>query len=161
MFKTTYDRDPAELYCVPSGSRMKDEFQLVTEPDGNTHLEKVGVTDIYQQIQSYREGCTIDNIVRRAVNGDPLALAKHQGVFGDTRFDGQDLIQANEAIKQAQAVYKTLDPSIRAKYGSFDNFVKNFGTLDGIKDYLSNFNKPAADPAADSKGGVDNAEPTA
>ena len=60
MFKTTYDRDPRELFCAPSGSRMKQDYQLVTEPDGNTHLEMVGVTDIYQQIQSYREGCTIE-----------------------------------------------------------------------------------------------------
>lgn len=134
MFATQYDR--FQHYHSPSGSRMKDVFQLVTEPDGNTRLVKTCVKDVYQEIQSYKASCQIENIVRRALNGDPTALAKRQGVFGDTTFDGGDLIAANEAIKQAQAIYRGLPAEKRAEYGSFDNFVRSFGTLDGIKNFV-------------------------
>lgn len=130
MFLTQYDKDHGR--SVPSGSRYKDEFQLVTEPDGNTHLEKSGTKDLYQEIQSYIDSCTIENIVRRALNGDTTALGQRQGVYGDARFDANDLIAANEAVKQAQSIYKALPAEKRAEFGSFDSFVKSFGTLDGI-----------------------------
>ena len=97
MFLTTYDRDASR--SVPSGSRYKDEFQLVTEPDGNTHLEVTGTKDIYKEIQSYKDGCMIENIVRRALNGDPTALSRHAEAFGDVRFDAES----------ARAIYPKLD----------------------------------------------------
>ena len=142
MFLTTYDRDASR--SVPSGSRYKDEFQLVTEPDGNTHLEVTGTKDIYKEIQSYKDGCMIENIVRRALNGDPTALSRHAEAFGDVRFDANDLIAANEAIKRAQSIYRSLAPEKRAEYGNFDEFVKSFGSLDGIKKYMNPSKKDSA-----------------
>lgn len=137
MFLTQYDkgwRRPCH-----SGSRYVDEFQLVTEPDGNTHLEKTGSKDLYQEIQSYKDGCLIDNIVRRAVNGDFSVLSRGSDVYGEATFDAYDLIAANDAVKQAQSIYKSLPAEKRAEYGSFDAFVKTFGSLDGIKKFM----KPA------------------
>lgn len=147
MFLTTYDRDASR--SVPSGSRYKDEFQLVTEPDGNTHLEVTGTKDVYKEIQSYKDGCMIENIVRRALNGDPTALSRHSDAFGDVRFDANDLIAANEAIKRAQAIYRSLAPEKRAEYGNFDAFVKSFGSLDGIKKLFAS-QKAAPEKAKDA-----------
>lgn len=130
MFLTQYDK--GIRHPVPSGSRYKSEFQLETEPDGNTHLVEIGTKDIYQEIQSYKDSCTLENIVRRALNGDSTALQQRQGVFGDARFDSNDLIAANNAVKQAQNVYRSLSAEKRAEYGSFDEFVKSFGTIEGI-----------------------------
>lgn len=130
MFLTQYDK--GIRHPVPAGSRYKTEYQLETEPDGNTHLVEVGTKDIYQEIQSFKDSCTLENIVRRALNGDPTALQQRQGVFGDARFDANDLIAANNAVKQAQNVYRSLSAEKRAEYGSFDEFVKSFGTIEGI-----------------------------
>ena len=142
LFQTQYSK--ADRFPCPSGSRYKDEFQLVTDPDGNSRLEKTGVKDVYQEIQSYKDGCTIENIVRRALNGDLSVLSARPPVYGDTTFAANDLIAANEAIKQAQDIYKTLPADKRSKYGSFDAFVRSFGSLQGIKDFFTPVKKEVA-----------------
>lgn len=156
MFLTTYDH--GIRHSAPSGSRYKTEYQLETEPDGNTHLVEVGIKDIYQEIQSFKDSCTLENIVRRALNGDPTALQQRQGVFGDARFDANDLIAANNAVKQAQNVYRSLSADKRAEYGSFNEFLKSFGTIEGINKFFAPQEAASEEVSVGSEGGGSDAE---
>lgn len=135
MFKSQYEAH--ERKHAPSGCRFRKTKHLVIDPDGNRYLEETGVEDVYEKIQSFKDGCTIENIVKRALNGDTTALAKSQGVYCDTTLLPQDLNQANEVIRQAEAIYKALPANERQSYGSFKGFISKFGTLEGIQSVLA------------------------
>lgn len=151
MFRSQYDSH--ERRHAPSGSRFRVTKQLVIDPDGNRRLEVTGTEDVYERIQSFKDECTIENIVRRALNGDPYALSKAQGVYCDTTLLPTDLISAYEAISRAEAIYKALPAAKRQELGSFRDFLSKFGTLEGIQSLFAEDKKsnkkaaPAADPA--------------
>ena len=132
MFLTQYSKTRA-VHVTPSGDRMRVKRQLVIEPDGNRHLVDVNVIDQYEQIQSFKDACLIENIVKRAINGDTSVLAATQGISYDTRLLPQNLIEANEAINKAKTVYASLDAKQRSKVGSFNQFINQFATLDSIR----------------------------
>lgn len=125
----------------PAGVKTRVEYQLEIEPDGNRKLVESGVTDVYASIQSYKDSCSIENIVKRALAGDPYALAKQQGVYADATILPTDLISAHEAVKQAEAIYKGLPATVRADFGGFNEFINQFGSLEGIQEFLVKFNK--------------------
>lgn len=134
MFKTQYSKH--DRCFAPAGDRIRAKYELVIDPDGNRHLEESGVEDQYERIQSFKDGCTIENIVRRALNGDPNALSRAQGVYCDTTLLPNDLIAADEAIRRAEAIYKALPADQRSKFGSFRDFISNFGSLEKIQAFL-------------------------
>ena len=135
MFKTQYSKH--ERRHAPSGDRMRVKYELVIDPDGNRHLEESGVEDQYERIQSFKDGCTIENIVRRALNGDPNALSRAQGVYCDATLLPNDLIAADEVVRRAEAIYKALPASQRAEFGTFREFISNFGSLEKIQAFLN------------------------
>lgn len=147
MFLTQYTKK-RPLHVTPSGERMRVKRQLVVEPDGNRHLIDVKTIDQYEQIQSYKDACLIENIVKRAINGDTSVLAATQGISYDTRLLPQNLIEANEAINKAKCVYASLDAKQRSKVGSFNQFINQFATLDSIrKAFGGSASSDAVDPA--------------
>lgn len=139
----------------PAGVKTRVEYQLEVEPDGNRKLVEAGVTDVYASIQSFKESCSIENIVKRALAGDPYALARNQGVYADVTLLPTDLISAHEAVKQAETIYKGLPATVRAEFGGFNEFIKHFGSLEGIQGFLDKFNKK---PAAAEAGSRDQSE---
>lgn len=142
----------------PVGSRMKKNYQLETDPDGRKILVETGVTDVYECIQSYKNECLIENIVKRHLAGDPTALAKTQGVYCDTTLIPKDLISAHEAVKQAESIYKRMPADIRGQYASFKEFVNNFGSLENIQKFYDSLNtkgKAKSDPDKPIEGGAE------
>lgn len=135
----------------PVGCKTKVEYQLEIEPDGNRKLVEAGVTDMYAVIQSHKDACLVENIVKRAAAGDTTALAKAQGVYMDTTLLPTDLITANEAVKRAEAIYKGLPSDVRAEIGGFNEFVQQFGSLEGIQGFLDKLNKKTAAAQARSE----------
>lgn len=147
MLRMSRDKFPRRY--VNPGSSTKIKHKLVIDPDGNRYLEESGVEDTYERIQSFKDGCTIENIVRRALNGDPNALSKAQGVYMDTTLLPDNLITAHEAVKRAEAIYKALPASKRQEFGSFREFIGKFGTLEGIQEVFGKASEPTpAAPAA-------------
>lgn len=157
MFKTQYSKH--DRRHAPSGDRMRVTYELVIDPDGNRHLEESGVEDQYERIQSFKDGCTIEFIVRRALNGDSNALSRAQGVYCDATLLPNDLIAADEAVRRAEAIYKALPASKRSEYGSFRDFISNFGTLDKIQAFLNPQSKKKSDKV--NEGGESDASQTA
>lgn len=132
----------------PAGAKTKVTYRLQIEPDGNRNLVETGVENVYEKIQSYKESSLIENIVKRAANGDPTALSQRQGVYIDTTLLPTDLITANEAVRRAEAVYKSLPSEVRSEYGGFKEFVEAFGTLEGIQVFYDKLSgKKSEDPA--------------
>lgn len=155
MFLTQYTKD-RKPHVTPSGERMRVKRQLVIEPDGNRHLVDVKIIDQYEQIQSYKDACMVENIVKRAINGDTSVLAATQGISYDTRLLPQNLIEANEALNKAKSVYASLDAKQREKVGSFNQFINQFATLDSIRKAFGG--SAASDAAAAAEKVVEDAQ---
>lgn len=162
-FYSVLNRPPRTF--APSGNRFKTTYQLQIEPDGRKILVETGTIDIYEQIQSFKNECLIENIVKRALAGDVSALAKSQGVYIDTTLIPKDLISAHEAVKQAESLYKHLPADIRSKFSSFKNFIDNFGTLENINAFYESLTNNAAgskaSDTADSTNSNDGGEANA
>lgn len=109
---------------APVGSPIKDEFMLITEPDGNTRLEKVGEINTEELIQSFKGETDIHNIVNRALNGDPAALQVREGAYVDLTALPQSIHDAYRLLRNAEAVYSSLSPEVRMNYGNFENFLE-------------------------------------
>ena len=152
MFLTQYSKSRVKHHA-PTGDPSRVKRQLVIEPDGNRHLIDVKVIDQYEQIQSYKDSCMIENIVKRAINGDSSVLAATQGISYDTRLLPNNLIEANEAINKAKAVYSALDAKQRAKVGSFNQFINQFATLDSIRKVFGGSAASDASNASDAAAG--------
>lgn len=116
------------FYC-PVGSREADTFEIKIDKKGHKSLEWVGTHDIYQDIQSYKDECSIENIIARAAAGDLNALNKTQGFYADITESPRDLAEAQREIMKLSNTFDTLPAEIRAKFdNSKEMFVNEFGS---------------------------------
>lgn len=128
-------------FNAPVGEKTKDEFVLKIEPDGNRVLEKVGVKDMYSVIQSHKESSLIENVVLRALNGDPSALKARQGVYCDMSAMPSDLISAHEAISKAEDLFCSLPRDVRSKFSTFKEFLETYSSPEKLSDFYENLTR--------------------
>lgn len=106
----------------PSGSPVKDEFQLVTEGNNMT-LKKVGTINIQKKIESYRDSVDLGRMIERYKRGDSSALNRGNGGFyadvSDMSTDLAEQIEnqriAAEYIAQAQNTAKVEETAEKAE----------------------------------------------
>ena len=121
------------FYC-PAGSRDADTFEIQIDKKGHKSLKWVGTHDIYQDIQSYKEECSIENIIARAAAGDLNALNRTQGFYADITESPRDLAEAQRDILKLSNTFDALPAEIRAKFdNSKEVFVNEFGTEEFAK----------------------------
>ena len=89
-----------------SGSPFKDKFIMEVTSKGYPSLRKTGVHNVYNEIQSYREGCDLSAILQtfgdECPRFDPLGFEEAEAFvndFSDVSSLG-DLVNDGEAIKQ-------------------------------------------------------------
>lgn len=110
-----------------SGSRKKMTYGVDIDPRGDLKLYEKGEVDVYEQIQSFRNGVDIHDIVARYnMTGDPSILNIDWSLFGgDARGVPTDIRSAYTVVKEAEKVYKSLKPELASKYSSFADFLKD------------------------------------
>ena len=70
LFRKPFDQDHRRFTSNP-GRRFRDKMSPVVDSRGCRHLEKVGETDQYQMIQSYRDQVDLKQMIQRAMaSGD-------------------------------------------------------------------------------------------
>lgn len=137
-----------ERFFAPAGSRNADTFEIQIDKKGHKSLKWVGTHDIYQDIQSYKEECSIENIIARAAAGDLNALNKSQGFYADITESPRDLAEAQRNILKLSNTFDALPAEIRAKFdNSKEVFVNEFGTEEFSK--KMGWNTGAAEKAPD------------
>lgn len=139
---------PHERFYSPAGSRDADTFEIQIDKKGHKTLKWVGTHDIYQDIQSYKEECSIENIIARAAAGDLNALNRTQGFYADITESPRDLAEAQRDIIKLSNTFDALPAEIRAKFdNSKEVFVNEFGTEEFAK--KMGWNTGAAEKAPD------------
>lgn len=132
-----------------SGSRFSDKMHLVYDERGRKHLEKVGETDNYALIQSYRDSCDLSKILQKCLDtGDASLLQRAQGVFSDLTGMPTDLRQAQQILTKARVEYEGLNLKVKALYPTFESFLEAFSTKENLQQYYS-----AVTPETPSEGG--------
>lgn len=130
-----YRTDRSRCYCSP-GSRIADKMQPVSDSQGVRFLEKVGETNLYDYIQSFREEVDLKKIIERCMlTGDSSALNKVQGSYCDVTGLSMDLRSAHDILAKARVSYETLDPKIKMHYRTFEDYLEVFASEENFRTF--------------------------
>lgn len=113
-------------FTSPSGSKTKVKHILKIDPDGTRRLVEDGIIDVYEQIQSFKESCNIESIIKRVSNGEIDLLNINPGIYTDVAAIPEDLISSYKAFDRASDYYRNLPADVRGKFGSFEAFLESF-----------------------------------
>lgn len=138
----TYGRRP--FYANNVGDRFSKVKKAVTE-DGVRKLVVTGERDDYAVIQSYKDDCLIENIMRKFDAGDDTALHRVAAMYGDVTGFAMSTIEAHNLMERARNLYDNLNPSLTAEFGgTLQNFLQSLGTVQGMEKFI-NLTKPRTD----------------
>lgn len=140
-----------ERFFMPSGEGIARTYMLNIDDNGCECLVCTGQTDIYAEIQSYREGCDLAMLLR---NIDPSALNSMV-----SSFTADDLVNSGivdyatmpttlggmfNLVQKGENMFNGLPEEIRKEFNySVKNFVSQFGTQ-AFNDILAKYATPQA-----------------
>lgn len=114
-FKTKYD-DHARVNCN-LGSRTKDVLTPRFDAKGNYTLVKVGVKNLYEEIQSHADSCDIHLIMERFASGEVDILSKVQGFYADFADMPSTYQEILNAVIAGEQTFNGLPVEIKDKFG--------------------------------------------
>lgn len=153
-FPTMYDpRDP--IYADP-GSADVPIYSPSVDNDGHIVLEEIGVKNLPEYIDSFRESCDINNLVARFNAGDVTALSRTQGAFFDATALPHTYAEMLNTVINAEQTFNSLPLEIREK---FDNsYVKWLSMMDDAEQFALMMGVSHETP--EQEGGVDDVPDT-
>lgn len=139
-FKTAYSISTCK--SSPAGSRFSKTY-VRASVDGE--LVESGTEDVYDSIQKAAQGIRLEDLIRRARNGDPDAIPQPLDSYGDISHMPKDLLEAHGMLLDYRSKFNSLPVTLKNKYGNdFKKFLEAVG--DGsIKDAFK-VNQKQADP---------------
>ena len=114
-FRTIFTSGEKHYYS-PKGEKIEMRHSAHIDVNGRRHLEKDVPVAVYDLIQSHKEECEIENIIRRAVEGDYNALNCKEGVFMDITNCPSSIAEAQQYIINAKEEFNKLPKEIKAKF---------------------------------------------
>lgn len=118
-----------ERYYAPAGSKMHKLYQIEIDKRGHKTLHEAGEKNLWEEIQSYKEECSIDNILARAAAGDINAMNQRKGFYADITDSPKTLAEAQNNILKLKQGFEKLPADIREKFdNSKERFVMLFGS---------------------------------
>lgn len=115
-FRTQFNRPEKDRYYSNAGERIEMRHSPHMDSNGRRFLEKDKPVAIYDLIQSHKEECEIENIIRRAVEGDYNALNAKEGVFMDITNCPSTIAEAQQYIINAKEEFEKLPKEIKQKF---------------------------------------------
>ncbi|UPW40971.1 internal scaffolding protein [Sigmofec virus UA08Rod_5899] len=132
MFKTQYDNHD-RVYQNP-GDPVKTLYGPIFDKNGVMSLKVTGKHDLYGEIQSHAESVDIHVLLQRYQNGDPGALARVQGAYGDFTQMPQTFAEALNTMIAAEQYFMGLPVETRSEFGhSFQQFIASMDAPDFSK----------------------------
>lgn len=132
-FYTAYHRPKAKE--APAGSKFEETYEMDIDENGHKTLTKSErLENVYEKIQESLEESKIENIIRRAIGGDPTALAVTEGEYFDATDAPTSLAEAQKMIIQATEQFYKLPLSVREKFNhSPEQYIHEFGSEEWTK----------------------------
>ena len=114
-FKTQFTAI-GEHFHAPTGAKTEIRHNPYIDTDGRRYLKRDKEVAIYDLIQSHAEECKIENIIRRAVEGDYSILQKRHGQFMDITGCPSSIAEAQQFIINTKEEFEHLPKEIKAKF---------------------------------------------
>lgn len=120
-FDTKFDVRPRKM-CSHVGEPVKTQYIGRYDYNGDVELVEDGARNVYDEIQSYADECSMDNILRRFAAGDVSVLSKSQGVYIDSSQLPEHFVDMCNLVAEVERKFNLLPVEERAAYEN--NFVK-------------------------------------
>lgn len=126
-FFTAYGEKPKTT--TPTGEKIEVRHRPEFSKDGRRTLIADKKIAIYEKIQMNREECEIENIIRRAVQGDYNALNQAAGQYADITGMPQSIAEAQQMVINLKETFDGLPKEVKAKFEfNPELYVAEFGT---------------------------------
>lgn len=126
-FKTLYGEKKKKK--SPAGAKTEMRHRAVMHKDGRRELVRDKEVAIYDLIQANREECEIENIIRRAVEGDYNALNAINGQYADITNMPSSIAEAQQMVINMKNEFEKLPKDIKAKFeNNAEIYVAEFGS---------------------------------
>ena len=113
---------------------MADEYEYEVDKYGRKVLVKIREVDQYAIIQESLEETKIENMLARAMGGDPTVF-KPDGIYADVSTMPTNMIEARQQIQKLENLWAQVPIDIKAKYNnSVEDFISQAGTENWLKD---------------------------
>lgn len=153
-FPTMYD--PHVPFYTEAGNPDVPIYSPSVDNDGHIVLEEIGVKNLPEYIDSFRESCDINNLVARFNAGDVTALSRTQGAFFDATQLPKTYAEMLNTVINAEQTFNSLPLEIREK---FDNsYVKWLSMMDDAEQFALMMGVSRETP--EDNGGEDNVSDT-
>lgn len=120
------------------GSPEYTECVLRFSPDGNMYLEEGKVRNRQAEINSYRDSCDVNLMIRRYENGDQTALLRdNTGAFADFSTLPKNIHEAERLRKNVSFLYDQIGDDVKLKYGTLDDFLCAFSTKSNFDEFVT------------------------
>lgn len=125
-FRTQFD-EVGRVHANP-GNPVKTIYTAQVDENGSVTLIEAGKENLYDYIQSHKDSCDINIIMKRFARGDVSALQQRQSFFGDFLNAPGSYAEALNSMIVAENYFESLPLEERAKYDH--NFHKFLLSLD-------------------------------
>lgn len=130
-FKSAWDRGKTTYAELGSETAPVYEYRI-DKKTGKKCWKQVGETNLYEKIQASLEGTKLENIIKRATQGDLSVLNQIEGSYIDISELPTNMIDLQNLIYKCKGEFEKLDPEIREK---FDNSVEKYVSLYGSEEW--------------------------
>lgn len=131
-FRTQYTEHVRMI--APAGSKIEIRHRAEMQRDGKRILVHDRKVDTYALIQSNREECEIENIIRRSIMGDYNALNQAVGQYADITGMPKSIAEAQQLVINLKESFDKLPKEVRAKFEfNPEMYVAEFGSDEWAK----------------------------
>lgn len=120
--------DPNEHTSNPGTGGIEEEWGYDINNEGRKIIVKTGEKNLYAEIQSHKEECLIENILKRVAAGD-MSDFRPNGIYADMTEIPTNLIDSQKAIMKLSNFWNSQNQEVRNKYNNdINEFIAKAGT---------------------------------
>lgn len=111
------------------GSRYKVIYSPKVQKDGSIELVEKSKTCLYDYIQSFKDSCDINVLIRRFQQGDTSALLSGNSFYGDVTEMPKTFADMLQVSLDCEQFFNKLPADEKAKFdNNFAKFISAFGS---------------------------------
>lgn len=126
--RTHWDTIPHGFQCS-HGERIEMRHRAVLKKDGTRILVADIKKPTWDIIQSHKEECLIENILKRCLEGDMAALEAVKGTYTDITNAPSSLAEAQQIVIRMKQEWDKLPKDVRKEFDyNVEKYIAEFGT---------------------------------
>lgn len=123
-FRTQYSVDKSNRRRTCPGTDKHQTYIGAYDDDGKVMLVPDKVVNTYDKIQSYRDSCDLNLLLKRYLAGDESCLQRVQGVYGDFATMPTDYASLLNRVSDGQRLFDSMSVEVKQAFGnSYEQFM--------------------------------------